>query len=309
MEQSSDNIPYPIDEKSFPVPWGIIAAKTWGKPSDFPVLLIHGIQDNAGSFDRLIPYLPRGFYYVCMDLPGHGLSSRMPKGHRLEFMQYVLSVNRVVLQLKWTQFVLIGHSLGGQLSQYYTAMYPEQVTKLVVLDAYGPVSIPTDKYLDYVKMMHKDVMVIEDKMLDADKPSYTYEEALRKSVDNRRSPISEEAAAMLLPRNLKQGKNGFYFSVDQRLKLGVFIPLTIEQQTEIYSKIQCEFLLIMTNVLYSSLELSKSHIKKRSFLAAFQKNKRFKLTLVDGYHDVHNEKPEIVAPHVRDFILKKNSAL
>ena len=44
---------------------------------------MHGWQDNAGSFDRLIPLLPRNHAYLAIDLPGHGLSSRIPNG-----MQY-----------------------------------------------------------------------------------------------------------------------------------------------------------------------------------------------------------------------------
>jgi len=36
-----------------------------------PIVCIHGWQDNAGTFDRLIPLLPREFSYLAIDLPGN----------------------------------------------------------------------------------------------------------------------------------------------------------------------------------------------------------------------------------------------
>lgn len=296
-------------EITFPVPWGIIAAKTWGDPCSSPVLLLHGIQDNAGTFDLLIPHLPRAYYYVCIDLPGHGYSSRMPKGTRLDFMNYVLSVNRVVRQLNWQQFILIGHSLGGQLSQYYAAMYPEQITKLVVLDAYGPVSVPVEEYLPYIRKIHERVIKMEEKILDSEPPSYTYEIALQRMIDNRRSLISREAAEKLVPRNVKQGKNGLYFSPDQRLKLSVSLPISQHQHMVNYSKIKSPFLLIITKTFYDFLGLNNPEMEKKTFISAFRKNPAFEISVVEGHHDVHSMEPQLIGPIISKFMIRQKSSL
>ena len=51
----------------------ICAAKVWGKPNNRPILALHGWQDNAGTFDKLIPMLSPNFYIVCLDFVGKSI--------------------------------------------------------------------------------------------------------------------------------------------------------------------------------------------------------------------------------------------
>ena len=87
-------------EVIFPVPWGVIAGKQWTSESfdkhrDTHWIVLHGWLDNAGSFDGLAPLLtsacPR-HSLLCLDYPGHGLSSHLPRGqmyHGLECLRYI----------------------------------------------------------------------------------------------------------------------------------------------------------------------------------------------------------------------------
>lgn len=67
-------------EVEIDVPWGVIAGKWYGDQSEQPVLAIHGWQDNAGTFDRLLPLLPATIPILAIDLPGHGHSTPYPTG-------------------------------------------------------------------------------------------------------------------------------------------------------------------------------------------------------------------------------------
>ncbi|CAG7817538.1 unnamed protein product [Allacma fusca] len=67
-------------EIAIQVPWGHVSGKTWGDVNGIPVLGLHGWTDNAGTFDRLAPLLPKSLYFVAIDLPGHGRSSHHPEG-------------------------------------------------------------------------------------------------------------------------------------------------------------------------------------------------------------------------------------
>ncbi|KAM6137094.1 LOW QUALITY PROTEIN: serine hydrolase-like protein 2 [Pterocles gutturalis] len=105
-----------FSELKFPVPWGHVAAKAWGPSEGHPVLCLHGWLDNANTFDKLIPLLPRDCYYVAMDFSGHGLSSHRPAGSPYHFLDYVTDVCRVAAALQWRRFTLMGHSMGGSVA-------------------------------------------------------------------------------------------------------------------------------------------------------------------------------------------------
>jgi len=58
---------------------------------------LHGLMDNLGTFDRLLPGLPPGIQTTCLDLPGHGLSSPLPAGMNYTWMDSVSIIHRAVV--------------------------------------------------------------------------------------------------------------------------------------------------------------------------------------------------------------------
>uniref|UniRef100_A0A8B9Z2W8 Serine hydrolase like 2 n=1 Tax=Buteo japonicus TaxID=224669 RepID=A0A8B9Z2W8_9AVES len=100
-----------FSELKFPVPWGHVAAKAWGPSEGYPVLCLHGWLDNANTFDKLIPLLPRDCYYVAMDFSGHGLSSHRPAGSPYHFLDYVSDVRRVAAAFTWNNHTFIKAAL------------------------------------------------------------------------------------------------------------------------------------------------------------------------------------------------------
>ncbi|MBV98777.1 Serine hydrolase-like protein, partial [Eschrichtius robustus] len=124
-----------ISELKLAVPWGHIAAKAWGSHQSPPVLCLHGWLDNANSFDRIIPLLPKDFYYVAMDFGGHGLSSHYSPGFPYDHQNFVSEVCRVAAALKWNRFSLLGHSFGGTVGGMFSCIFPEMVDKLVLLES------------------------------------------------------------------------------------------------------------------------------------------------------------------------------
>uniref|UniRef100_A0A672F4N1 Serine hydrolase like n=1 Tax=Salarias fasciatus TaxID=181472 RepID=A0A672F4N1_SALFA len=130
-----------ISELSVPAPWGEIKGKIWGPDDGYPVLCLHGWADNCASFDCLVPLLPKECRYVATDLVGHGLSSHRAPGVSYLLSDYVADVCRVVEDLQWTKFSIIGHSMVHLHVVFcfpqFGALYPEMVDVLVLLDSYG----------------------------------------------------------------------------------------------------------------------------------------------------------------------------
>ncbi|GAB6022945.1 Serine hydrolase-like protein 2 [Chamberlinius hualienensis] len=79
-------------ELRIPIPYGEIAAVEWGPTDGIPVLALHGWQDNALSFQPLIPHLPSNLHVVAIDFPGHGLSSHYGAGATYSHFSYLNNV-------------------------------------------------------------------------------------------------------------------------------------------------------------------------------------------------------------------------
>lgn len=100
------------------------------------IVLVHGIGDEAAAiWESLVPALARDFHVVTFDLPGFGRSSKANALYSPA--NYVTFVKHVVDQYVHRPFVLMGHSMGGAISLRYTATYPQDVMRLVVVDAPG----------------------------------------------------------------------------------------------------------------------------------------------------------------------------
>lgn len=98
-----------VEEMKIPVTFGLIAAKWWGSKEKRPILLLHGWQDNAGTFDTLIPLLPQHYSYLAIDFPGHGFSSHLPKGCFYHVCDFVSILEEIRSKFEWEKISLIGY--------------------------------------------------------------------------------------------------------------------------------------------------------------------------------------------------------
>ena len=131
---------------TIPVPWGSIAGVQWtvgeGPYTDW--VAVHGLMDNAGTFNKIIPGLPDGIRVTCIDLPGHGLSSKISAGSLYHLLDHVVTLQRVKDYLEMEKCVLLGHSMGGWICGLYAAIMPEQVQGLISIDGIKPISRYSD---------------------------------------------------------------------------------------------------------------------------------------------------------------------
>lgn len=180
-----------ISELKLAVPWGHIAAKAWGSHQAAPVLCLHGWLDNANSFDRLIPLLPKDFNYVAMDFGGHGLSSHYSPGFPYHYQNFVSEVRRVAAALKWNRFSLLGHSFGGAVG-----------------------GMEMDNLLTYKRRAIEHVLQVEASR----KPEQVVspEEMLQRLL-KKNSHAGEECGKHLLQRGTTQVATGVWLNRDRRI--------------------------------------------------------------------------------------------
>ncbi|XP_059537417.1 serine hydrolase-like protein 2 isoform X2 [Myotis daubentonii] len=206
-----------FSELKLAVPWGHIAAKAWGSQKGSPILCLHGWLDNANSFDRLIPLLPRDFYYVAMDFGGHGLSSHYSPGLPYYYQNFVGEIRRVSAALKWDRFSIMGHSFGGTVGGMFSCMFPEMVDKLILLDSSPFVldSNELENLLTYKRKVIEHTLLVEQAAQEPPR-ALSPEEMLQRLLKNN-SHVGEECGELLLQRGATQVPAGLVLNRDRRI--------------------------------------------------------------------------------------------
>jgi len=73
------------------------------------------------------------FSYYLLDLPGFGGTKNLAENS--DVPEYSQFVKEFVEKLKLKNFILMGHSFGGQIAGDFAIKYPEMVKRLVLIDA------------------------------------------------------------------------------------------------------------------------------------------------------------------------------
>ncbi|XP_013860420.1 serine hydrolase-like protein [Austrofundulus limnaeus] len=301
---TSGTIKQTVSELSIPLPWGEIRGKIWGPDHGRPVLCLHGWADNCGTFNTLIPLLPKDFRYVAMDLPGHGCSSHRPPGILYSFLSYVMDVRRVVDALRWSKFSIIGHSMGGNIAGTFSAVYPEMVDTVVLVDSFG--FLPTDlKELPEILKQGMDGMLEMEKQSKEKPPKvYSYEKAVERLMAGNES-LTEKSAKILLERGLVQVEGGVVFSRDMRLHLRNIVRFSLEQNLDFQSRIEASVLVVLAEGGFGKLLSEDDKKKFLSQIIQGYKDKNHTVVSVPGNHHVHLNNPEVVAPVVSNFLMSE----
>lgn len=108
-----------------------------GNPKDsIPLVLIHGTGASLLTWDAWVAKMKPHHRIIRLDLPAYGLTGPN-KNHDYSIEFYTTFLNQFLQKIKVKNCYLAGNSLGGLISWQYTLKYPNQVKKLVLIDATG----------------------------------------------------------------------------------------------------------------------------------------------------------------------------
>jgi len=100
------------------------------------VILIHGYTQTSRMWRPLIPRLTAKFSVIAPDLPGIG-DSEIPKDG-FDMKTAAVRIHALAQALGVTKARVVGHDIGLMVAYAYAALYPAEVEKLVVMDAFLP---------------------------------------------------------------------------------------------------------------------------------------------------------------------------
>lgn len=95
------------------------ATMSWGRPTDPPLLLVHGVTSNAGIWWRVGPALAAaGRHVIAVDMPGHGRTGAWRGRHRFAETAEDLAAFIRAARLDTRDLAVVGHSWGGMVTAH-----------------------------------------------------------------------------------------------------------------------------------------------------------------------------------------------
>ena len=109
-----------------------------------PLVLLHGIGSNAGSWRDQLDGLADLRRVIAWDAPGYGVSTPLPAARPVA-ADYAERLNLLLDGLQIDRIDLIGHSLGALMAASFVRQWPARVSRLILADvAAGYGVAPTD---------------------------------------------------------------------------------------------------------------------------------------------------------------------
>ena len=108
----------------------------WGNPSQPTLLLLHGGNQSAHSWDLVSLHLADQFHIIALDQRGHG-DSEWARDADYSSNAMAADACAVLEALKIESVTVIGHSMGGMNTMRLAVDQPESAARVVLVDI-GP---------------------------------------------------------------------------------------------------------------------------------------------------------------------------
>ncbi|MCA8944510.1 MAG: alpha/beta hydrolase [Planctomycetes bacterium] len=279
----------PPEELELQLPSLRLAARAWGPPDGHRVLALHGWQDNAATFDLLVPRLGDGLRVVALDLTGHGLSDHRPEGVGYTFLDWVIDAHAAIDALGWDRCSILGHSLGVGIGNALAATWPERVDLVAGIDGFAP---RTDEpWMAPTRLAE----CVQSRTHLRSRPARVLPdiEAAAARLCERIRGLPIEGARILAARGTKTIDGGVTWRRDPIIQAGPPLRLDDAQIDAFLGAIRCPVLLVRPRggwpVDDDVIERLQHSIQD------------LRIELIDGGHHVHLEHPDVVAGIVRPF--------
>jgi len=105
-----------------------------GKKGSRELVFLHGGTASIAWWARQIPVLSKDYRILLIDLPGHGLSNRIPSHCERSMATLSAILDSIIEKLNMKDPVLVGWSFGGMASLQYVLDHPKKLSALILVD-------------------------------------------------------------------------------------------------------------------------------------------------------------------------------
>ncbi|MBF2015289.1 MAG: alpha/beta hydrolase [Rivularia sp. T60_A2020_040] len=97
-----------------------------------PLLLLHGLADNALVWSSLGDYLAADYHIIAPDMRGHGNSSKPENDYT--FDSVIADLAALMDNMGWVNAHVVGHSWSGKLACIWATKNPQYLKSMVLVD-------------------------------------------------------------------------------------------------------------------------------------------------------------------------------
>ncbi|BAZ42999.1 alpha/beta hydrolase fold protein [Calothrix sp. NIES-4101] len=103
----------------------------WNKGEE-PLLLLHGMADNAVVWSSLGEYLEPKYHIIAPDMRGHGDSSKPEEDYT--FNSAIADLEALMDSVRWSSAHIIAHSWSGKLAAIWARQNPHRLRSMILVD-------------------------------------------------------------------------------------------------------------------------------------------------------------------------------
>ncbi len=107
----------------------------WGAVESEPVVLLHGLMNNARYWEHIAERMAAGYAVYAPDLRGHGESEHAPGSYLV--WAFAMDLRGFVEEMDFEAFDLVAHSIGSRVAMAYARDHSHRLKHLVLADM-GP---------------------------------------------------------------------------------------------------------------------------------------------------------------------------
>ena len=108
----------------------------WGDSSNPPLVLLHGSNQSAHSWDLVSLNLAASYHVFALDQRGHG-DSEWSRGAHYSVEEMALDLEAFIMSQGINCPIVVGHSMGGMVTMAFARSNPDSLAGMVIVDI-GP---------------------------------------------------------------------------------------------------------------------------------------------------------------------------
>ena len=267
----------------------------WGNVDAPLLILVHGGLEHAHVWDQLARQLCADWHVVVPDLRGHG-DSDWSTGGAYAIPDFVPDIAALVAELGDRPVTLVEHSLGGNIAVHYTALFPERVTQLCVIEGLG--FSPEARAKRDAKPRRDQLREWVDKVRQLDQlgaSSYPTVAAAVKRLLEHDPLLSPELAAYVCEHGMRPTEDGQWrWKYDHQIRGFGAAEVASVEASDLWRAIECPVLLMYGAESWASNPEQDGRIQHFARARV--------VTVESAGHNLHHHQPEVFMEHLRRFL-------